>query len=84
MRYINLEEEIRKSRDLIMYEPNAIYVEDRKKKRLFTYHPVLTLEKAKHCIDVWKNDYSFDITSAWIDVRCNGDIVERIDLEKES
>lgn len=81
MRYINLEEEIRKSRDLIMYEPNAIYVEGRKKKRLFTYHPVLTLEKAKHCIDVWKNDYSFDIIGAWIDVRCNDNIVEKIDVE---
>ena len=62
------------------YEPNATYIENGEVKKLWTYDSAFTVEQAKKQISIWRDFYHYNIVRGWIDVRCDGDIIDTIEV----
>ena len=49
------------------YWPNAVVLYHGRIKRMFTYGPCDTLEKAKHVIDCWNNVYDNGVVCSYVE-----------------
>lgn len=62
------------------YEPNATCIENGEIKKIYAYDPDFTFEQAKNQVSIWRDYYDYNIVRGWVDVRCDGEIIDTIEV----
>lgn len=64
----------------MLYHPMATYISSfGKKETLFVSTAALSMEQAERAIKVWRDDYNYNLTAAWVDVYENGELIQTVD-----